>query len=176
MASRFRTQGNVFERLGAISSWSAVRYWSISKQSWRPLVLTASVIGGAGLHTASIPLSSLVAGADNLFVERDENSGETTYRLRVLQRSAERIVVSSENTTPIRIAIVTAFEAGSLQTVTFVQSEGGDVWTTYQIMRAGPGSSSMALGHKGSFLNRLEAVRRYLAGQPTDQLPPLAPR
>jgi hypothetical protein len=57
-----------------------------------------------------------------------------------------------------------------------VQEEAGKSWSTYQIARVGSGASSMVLKHKGSFLNRLEAVRRYLAGQPTDQEAPLAPR
>jgi len=57
-----------------------------------------------------------------------------------------------------------------------VQKEAGNGWRTYQIVRVGSGGRLMASKHKGSFLNRLEAVRRYLAGQPTDQQPPLAPR
>jgi hypothetical protein len=98
------------------------------------------------------------------------------YRMRVLERSDHRMVVATDNVTPIKIAFVTAFEPGALQTVTFVQKEVGNSWSTYQIARVGGGGSSMASKHKGSFLNRLEAIRRYLAGQPTDQQPPLAAR
>jgi hypothetical protein len=71
---------------------------------------------------------------------------------------------------------MTAFEPGALQTVTFVERLGADQWNTYQVTRVGAGASAFVLGYKGSFLNRLEAVRRYLAGPPADQLPPLAPR
>jgi hypothetical protein len=168
VASRFHSNDDVFQRLGAISAWPTVKYWSVSHQGWRPLVLSAAMTGGGP--------GTLTAGTDTTFVQRDENSGETTYRLRVLQRSADRIVISSENVTPIKIAFVTAFEPGALQTVSFVEKDANGDWRTYQIARVGAGGSSLALGHKGSFLNRLEAVRRYLAGQVTDQHPPLASR
>ncbi|WP_428666834.1 hypothetical protein [Reyranella sp.] len=38
-----------------------------------------------------------------------------------------------------------------------------------------PGSSSLVAGYGSSYLNRLEAMRRYLAGVPTDRNPPVAP-
>ena len=115
------------------------------------------------------------AGKTYQFRERDENGGDIAYSLRVLRHDPTHLIVATENVSPIRIAIVTAFEPGSLQTVTFVEKVGADQWNTYQITRAGAGASSLVVGYRGSFLNRLEAVRRYLAGQPTDQQSPLAP-
>ncbi len=168
ISSRFRSNDDVFQRLINIGAWPAIKYWSVSKQNWQPLALTVS----PGIFVAS----SLASGQDYQFTQRDENSGETTYRLRVLRHDQDRLIVATENVTPIRIAIITAFEPGSLQTVTFVLKTGADQWSTYQITRVGVGASSFVLGYKGSFLNRLEAVRRYLAGHPADQQPPLAPR
>jgi len=176
VASRFHTNANVFDRLGLISAWPGIKYWSISKQRWEPLVSAAFVVDGRGHRQADLSPADLVPGREHLFVERDANTGESTYRLRVLDRSADRIVVATENVTPIKIMIMTAFESGALQTVTFVQKEGPDLWSTYQITRVGIGANSMVLEHQGSFLNRLEAIRRHLAGQPSDQQPPLAPR
>jgi uncharacterized protein DUF6675 len=171
----FQAGDNVFDRARDVSAWPSVRYWSVSTQSWRPLVLAVTAVDSAGRREGNAP-QSLAGGRDSLFVERDENGGETTYRMRVLERSDHRMVVATDNVTPIKIAFVTAFEPGALQTVTFVQKEVGNSWSTYQIARVGGGGSSMASKHKGSFLNRLEAIRRYLAGQPTDQQPPLAAR
>jgi hypothetical protein len=162
VASRFRAHDDVFQRLLNIAAWPAIRYWSVSHQSWQPLAVSVSALAGAGENFR--------------FTERDENGGDIVYYLRVLQRDATHMTVATENVTPIRIAIITAFEPGALQTVTFVERVGADQWNTYQVTRVGAGASSFVLGYKGSFLNRLEAVRRYLAGQPADQPPPLAPR
>jgi hypothetical protein len=176
VASRFVADVNVFDRLGMISAWPGVKYWSVSRQRWQPLVLDAWAVDAAGHRQGDIPGSSLEPGRNLLFVERDANSGETTYRMRVLERTSQRLVVATENVRPIKMLLLTAFEPGALQTVTFVQKESGSVWSTYQITRVGSGGSSLALDHKGSFVNRLEAVRRYLAGEASDQRPPLAPR
>jgi hypothetical protein len=168
VASRFRSEGDVFERLTNVSAWPAIRYWSISKQHWQPLV--------AGVRVGQDAGTVLAPGQTLQFVERDENSGESTYRMRVVERGAQRAVIATENVTAVRISMLTAFEPGALQTVSFVQKGPDNSWSTYQILRVGSGGSSLVLRHPGSFLNRLEAIRRYLAGQPTDQAPPLAPR
>jgi len=176
LASRFHATGDVPQRLSRISNWPSIRYWSISEQSWRPLALSVSALDSAGRPIGDVPAEAVAAGRDTLFVERDEHTGETTYRLRVLARSADRLVVATENVTPIRLAILTAFDPGALQTVVFLQREDPDLWSSYQITRVGPASNALVLGHTGSFLNRLEAVRRYLAGRPTEGGPPIAPR
>jgi hypothetical protein len=158
VASRFRSRDDVFQRLLNIAAWPAIRYWSVSHQSWQPLAVSVSPVDG------------------DQFRERDENGGDIVYSMRVLRRDAAHLTVATENLTPIRIAIITAFEPSSLQTVTFVERAGADQWSTFQVTRVGAGASAFVLGYKGSFLNRLEAVRRYLAGLPADRQPPLAPR
>ena len=168
VASRFRSDGDVFERLTNVSAWPAIRYWSISRQHWQPLV--------AGVRIGQDAGNVLAPGHALQFMERDENGGETTYRMRILERAAQRAVVATENVTAVRISMLTAFDPGALQTVSFVHQGPDNSWSTYQILRVGSGGSSLVLRHPGSFLNRLEAIRRYLAGQPTDQQSPLAPR
>jgi hypothetical protein len=165
ISSRFRSQDDVFQRLANIGAWPSIRYWSVSRQSWQSLALSVSAMD-----------PNPVVGRIYQFSERDDNTGESVYRLQVLRRDPAHLTVATENVSPIRVSIVTAFEPRSLQTVTFVQRIGADQWNTYQITRVGAGANLLVLGHSGSFLNRLEAVRRYLAGQSPDQQPPLAPR
>jgi hypothetical protein len=176
LASRFRSGGNAFERLANIDAWPAIRYWSVNRQRWQPLASSVSPVDALGTTSALPSIANLVVGQDYLFVERDENTGQTTYRLRVAERSDRRLVLRTDNVTPIRAAIITAFAPGSLQTVAFVHRTGADQWETYQITRVGAGASSLVLGYPGSFVNRLEALRRYLASLPTDQEPPLVLR
>jgi hypothetical protein len=175
LASRFRSNDNVFERLGNVDAWPGIRYWSVSRQRWQPLASSVSHLDASGRKSVLPTAFTLAVGQDYLFAERDENSGETTYRMRVVEHSSQRLVLSTENVTSIKVAIITAFEPGSLQTVAFVQKTRIDEWETYQITRVGADASSLVLRYPGSFLNRLEAVRRYLAGLPTDQLAPIAP-
>jgi uncharacterized protein DUF6675 len=176
VASRFRSRDDVFQRLVNVAAWPSIRYWSVSRQSWQPLALSISAVTGAPGASAAVVAASLAPGGTYQFTERDEHGGDIVYSLRVLQHDAAHLTVATENVTPIRIAIVTAFPPGALQTVTFLERAGADQWNTYQITRVGADASSLVLGYPGSFLNRLEAVRRYLASQPPDQLPPLAPR
>ena len=93
--------------------------------------------------------------------------------MRVLAHTDTRLVLVTENVTPIK-AMVTLFEPGALQVASFLERTGPDRWQLYEITRAGAASSSFA-GNASAYLNRLEAMRRYLADVPTDRDPPLAP-
>ena len=90
------------------------------------------------------------------------------------EHTADRIVVATENVTPIRIGILNAFEPGALQTVIFLEKRGAALWGYYQAIRATAGASVLALGSDASYVNRLAALYRHVAGIPTDQEPPLA--
>ena len=126
--------------------------------------------------TEAGPDATALALAPGSAFDYFENSqaGRTTYRLRVLERAPDRAVLASENVTPIRVAVVTAFEPGALQSVTFLDRRGPGLWSYYQIVRAGQGASSLVLGSEASYVNRAAALYRYVAGIPTDQEPPVA--
>ncbi len=101
LASTFRSDLSVDQlvaRLASISSYPGVKYWSISHQEWRPIAVEAAIVGA--------PAAS---GFD--YSERGDLNGTSTYRFRVIEKSAEGAVVASENVAPIRILIVTAFAA-----------------------------------------------------------------
>src|SRR5204863_482294 len=81
-----------------------------------------------------------------------------------------------DNVTAVRAAGLTLFEPGSLQSVVFLERRGLGVWSFYDIIRAGDGSSALAASHEGSYVNRLVALYRYMAGVPTDLEPPAVRR
>ena len=81
---------------------------------------------------------------------------------------------STENVTPIRIGILSAFDPGAMQSVIFLDKRGPGTWGYYQTIRAAEGASAIALGSNASYVNRLAALYRYTAGIPTDQEPPAA--
>lgn len=150
-------------RMTAVSAYPAVKYWSVSHQQWRPVALDVSPVARpAG-----------AAPTDVYYAERSEYTGTSTYRLSVIEHTADRAVFVSQNVSPIRLAIVTAFEPGALEVALFIERAGPDLWHLYAITRVGAASSSLVASSPSSYLNRLDAFRRYLAGTPTDREPPL---
>ena len=158
-------------RLAHISALKSVRYWSVSHQSWQPLVTDSGALDGPEGKVRPDPVASeLTAGSSFTYFE--VSHGRTVYRMTVLERTAERLVVSTENLTPIRIGILTAFDPGAMQSVIFLDKRGSGVWGYYQTIRATEGASTIAMGSNASYVNRLAALYRYMAGIPTDQEPP----
>jgi hypothetical protein len=166
LAGTFRsslTLDQLVGRMTDVSAYPLVNYWSVSHQAWRPIALEAQPVASpAG-----------AAATDIYYVERNDLSGKSTYRLAVLQRTTDRAVIVSQNVSPIRIAVITAFEPGALQLALFIERAGPDLWHLYALTRVGSDSSSLVGGSPSSYLNRLDAFRRYLAGTPTNQEPPL---
>lgn len=177
LAGQFRHAGSSDElmaRLSRISAWKAVRYWSVSKKRWEPLVSDAGAVAGPEDEQQADPApGALTPGASFRYFEVNR-AGRTIHRMTVHERSADRIVVATENVTPIRIIMLTAFEPGALQSVVFLERRGPGLWGYYQVIRATEGANAVALGKDASYLNRLAALYRHAAGIPTDQEPPIA--
>ncbi|HYC66390.1 MAG TPA: DUF6675 family protein [Reyranellaceae bacterium] len=161
-------------RLGAISAYPTIKYWSVGRQQWRPLALEAAVTDGpAGRETRpDLAPEEFIAGRDHYYFERGAETGRSVHRLRLRERSPDRAVVSIDNQSPIRVNGFTAFEPGALQSVIFLERRGLGLWSFYEITRAGEASSSLVARREGSFVSRLIAFYRYMAGMPTDLEPP----
>lgn len=180
LAARFRSPlslGGLAERLTAISHHPDIRFWAVTRREWRPLVERSWTVNGPDAKTQRPDPTAveLVAGQDFYYAEDAEIGSRTVWRLRVVERNDQRIVLTAENLSPIRVAFVTIFEPYSLQVATVLQRAGNNVWDLYEITRAGAASSSFVSGYGSSYLNRLDAMRRHLAGLPTDRDPPVAP-
>ena len=178
LASSFRSQltlDQLLQRLTAISTYPSVRYWSATRSQWRPLASEAGLLAQPqGTAAVADPTAAnLTMGRDLYYFENGEIGGRTIHRLRIVEHSPDRAVVASENVSAIHIVIVTAFEPGALQLATYIERAGPDLWRLYQITRVGAASSSLVGNYTSSYANRLEAMRRYLAGQQTDGAPPL---
>lgn len=166
LAGTFRSSlslDQLVARLMDVSAYPSIKYWSVSHQQWRPIALEVA--------PASRPAGA--APTDLYYTEREEMTGTATHRLAIVERTPDRAVLASQNVTPIRIAIVTAFEPGALQLGIFIERAGPRLWTLYEITRVGSASSSLVTSSPSSYLNRLDAFRRYLAGVATDSEPPL---
>ena len=161
------TLDQLLMRLGAISAYPSITYWSASSQQWRPLALEAAVTRGPDGREprADLMPADFVPGRDHYYVERSKDSGRTVHRLRLRERSADRAVIAIENVTAMRVAGFTAFEPGALQSVIFLDRRGLGLWSFYEVTRAGEASHSLVASREGSYVNRLTAFYRYMAGQ-----------
>lgn len=178
LAGTFQFSGSVdqlLDRYGRLSEHKSIRYWSTTDKVWKHLVSDAAFVDGSeGRSLPDLASADLVSGKV-LFYFEVGRSGRTTYRLKVLERTADRTVLATDNVTPILFSAATLFEPASLQSVTFLERLGPDVWGYYQITRAAAGASVLALGSEASYVNRSVALYRHLAGLRTDGDSPAMP-
>jgi hypothetical protein len=178
LAGEFQFVGTVDElaaRLGRISGLKSVRYWAADQKEWRAFAFDAGLLEGPQGGARPDLFSYELTPSRSFYYFETNRAGRTVYRLTVHERTADRIVVATENVTAIRIGFLTAFEPDALQSVIFLERHGPGLWGYYQTLRATDGSSSLALGgHDASYINHLAAIFRYIAGIPTDQQPPAA--
>jgi hypothetical protein len=179
LAGSFRFNGSIdqlLERVGAISAFRTIRYWSTTDKEWRPFANDASALTGPDKanRRADFSASELIKNATLYYWEDDSRSGEIVYRLSVYENSPDRAVIASENITPIRKFFVTLFKPGALQSIIFVQRLSSGLFGIYILSRTGEGTSTLAEGHDDSYVNRAVALYRQLAGIKTDQEPPAA--
>jgi len=176
LAGEFPFSGSLdqlVEHAGKISAHKSIRYWSTTDKAWRNLVSDAGVVDGPqGRTVQPDPTVADLGAGRSIYYFEVSRSGRAIHRLTVLERTADRFVLASENVTPIRGILTTAFEPNALQSVTFVDRRGPATWGYYQVIRATEGASSMAIGAESSYVNRLNALYRDMAGIPTDSEPP----
>jgi hypothetical protein len=156
-------------RIGALSRYKSIRYWSGTSQTWQPLVADAGLLGTFG--ATDLAPADFVPGRAHEYFQVD-GAARSTYRITVLERGADRIVLASENTCAIRLGFVTLFEPGALQWVVFLERSRPGVWRYFQAIRAGQGANALATNVPAAYLNRLSALYRYVAALPSarDQL------
>lgn len=166
------------ERLTAVSGHPSIRFWATGLQEWLPLVVDAWFVDGPDgkVRLADPPRQALMPGRDFYYVEVMEVIGRVVFRVRVVERTRDRLVMVTENVTPISAAVVTLFEPGALQIGSFLVRDEPDGWKLYEITRASAAANFLVTGYPSSYLNRLDAMRRYIVGLPTDRDPPIAPQ
>lgn len=161
---------------GRVSTLRGTRYWSVSDHGWRTLVTDAAALVGvdpARRRPDFIP-AEMTEGSSLYFVQADSrSSGQVVYRMRVLEKRPDRLVVAIDNASPVRLLLLTLFAPGDLQSTFFLERlSGADVWGYYGLW--GIRTNALTSGHEGSSVNRAVAMFRHIAGIPTDQEPPAA--
>jgi hypothetical protein len=178
LAGSFRYDGEIdglLARIGAISSKKGVRYWSTTEKNWQMLVTDAFALGGpdAALRRADFKPAEMAKGQAIHYAQSDNRSaGHCVYRERVLAADRERVLIESENLTPIKKMMVTLYAPGDLQTLYVIERRAPGQWNFYSLTRTRMASSILPTGSEASYINRAVAFYRHVAGIPTDLEPP----
>ena len=174
-AGKFHHAGGVDEiaaRLGAISNYNDILYWSHTRQAWRPLMPEAFALAGPDPEKkrADFTAAEMLTGDPHYFWQ--SASGKFAYRVQVREGDAGRLVIEMENITGFQMLLLPVFRPGDARMLYFIEKEAGDVWRYYALIAvSGPFSGLLRNGHE-SFINRAGAIYRYFTGIPMTQEPP----
>ena len=182
LAGHFQYAGNpdaLLARIGAISSLSEVRYWSVTETQWNNMFMHAVALDGPDPKKTRGDFSAaeLRAGGNFYFSAADNRSGkDAVSRLRVITADDAHFVLETENVTPLRWTVLTYAAPSSFQTWYFLDRDVGGAWRFYSLTRVLYASSllSSVIPDK-SYINRSVAMYRHFLGLPTDRDPPAAP-
>jgi hypothetical protein len=182
LAGQFDSTADVdslLDRIGAISTLTDTRYWSVTDRAWKSLFERATALTGP---TSDQPRRDFTAaelrdGHDHYFLEKDNRLGAAVIeRLTVLAAADDRIVFETVNVTPMKFLLVTVYPPGAFHTIYFLSRRTAAQWNFYSLQYAGSDRSLLtALVPQDSYINRANALFRHLAGIPTDREPPAAP-
>jgi hypothetical protein len=157
---------DVLAKLGAISAWTRIRYWSATRQSCRALIEDAHALAApdAQQRRPDFTAAEMVAGRDLAFFQDDNGpGGGAVYRMRLREVGRDRLVLTTENVTAIKVFLVPLFGPGALRALYILQRQQDGSWTWYSLSGATADASPLAGGHDASYVNRALALYAHLA-------------
>ncbi|HEY2529201.1 MAG TPA: DUF6675 family protein [Xanthobacteraceae bacterium] len=165
---------SLIERLGAVSHFTGMRYWSVTDHRLEVLITAAFAIRPARLTEPrpDYSLQEMRAGQELEFSEHDNRLPEAViYRMRILERDEHHFVVDISNVTPVKRLLFTLFSPGDIRTVFFVSEARPRVWTCFALSGLHTSSLASLVENPKSHLNRLIALYGYLAQSDLATLP-----
>ena len=158
---------DILARLGAVSAWTRIRYWSVTRGQCRELIADASALAGPDeiQRRPDFAPEEMVAGKDLYFFQDDNGpGGGAVYRMRLREVAPNRLVLETENVSAIKLFLLPLFEPGELRALYIVERDPAGSWTYYSLSGVTAGVSLLALGHDASYANRALALYAHLAG------------
>ena len=166
----------LLRHIGAISQRAGMRYWSTTHKRWQTLIVDAHALSGAegSQPRQDFTPDEMKVGEALYFEQVDNLTGKETYRMQIVEKSANRIVFTVENVSTIHYSIVPVLRPGEMQSIYFLNRESDSVWLYYSIVRTSKNANKRVAGNESSSINRAVAFYRFVVGIPTDQEPPAA--
>ncbi len=167
LAGQFRDNAGVEDllaRFGAISRRPDIRYYSVTDKKTEPLITAASAVTSADGQTGrgDFTPAELADGALHYFVQEDNrSSGEVIYGLRTVIATANSLVITAENTTPVQSYFIRLFDPGDLRVTYYLNQLAPGIWGFYSL--SGIQESSVTGNHRDSYANRAIAEFNHIA-------------
>jgi hypothetical protein len=157
----------ILRRVGAISTYTGTRYWSVTDRRFEVLITDAYAVDGPNTRArrADFTLLEMQVGRELFFVEQDNRSSSPIlYRMKIVELDAERLIVDFVNVAKVSKLLVTMFDPGDLRTTLFVSARGSGTWQCYALSASNPrGVFSGLLANEKSLANRLLALYAHSA-------------
>ena len=170
-AGRFVDQNNIrfiVERVISFSNLTNITYWSVSNGQWRILFDDAGALSNSNLKSRrrDFNVTHVLPGSKFYYVQ-DENTllDPVAFRMTIHDYSPDRLVFSSVNVSPFRVAFFEAVKAGGFEQYYIIQREFGNTWLYYSIIRSKMNYTFLAPTRLSS-ISRGVAYFRYVAGRP----------
>ena len=151
-----------------------MRYWSVTDHRLEALIVRAFATEGPSstMERADFTLLDMQVGRDLFFGERDNRSSDAVrYRMTVLERSPDRIIVDIANATRVGRFLLTLFEPGDLRTALVISRSADGTWICYALLGFHPTALAGMLDSHKSQLNRLIALYGHTVGSDDSGLP-----
>jgi hypothetical protein len=164
----------VLSRIGAISTYKGMRYWSVTDHRLEPLIKEAFAVEGSSAinRRSDFTPADMQVGRELFFTEQDNRSSDPVlYRMKVIERSPDRIVVDITNTNKVRRFLLTLFEPGDLRTALFISRTADGIWTCYALSAFHPTTLTGLLDSHKSQVNRVIALYGHIAELDDSGLP-----
>jgi hypothetical protein len=165
----FRHDGtleDLLARLGAVSRYMSIYYWSWSKQRWRHLFEEAAALS-APVRTAMRPdfKADEFREGNLLYILQNETGsvGEVIQRVSIIDRTEDGIEIGITNLSAARVAFLTLLDPGGSEVRLWIEREADDHWTYYSLARLSGTGLLARSAMKRSYVSRAEAMFRYLA-------------
>lgn len=171
----FRHDGTLEElltRLGAVSRYTSISYWSWSKQRWRQLFEKTAALS-APMRTAVRPdfKADEFGEGHQLFILQDETGSmrEVIQRVSIIDRTEDGIEIGITNLSALRVAFLTLFDPGGSEVRLWIEREVEDRWRYYSLTRLSGSAVLARPALERSYVSRAEAMFRYLIGVESPQ-------
>lgn len=166
----FRHDGtleDLLTRLGAVSQYTSISYWSWSRQRWAHLFEKAAALS-APVRTAerSDFKADEFREGDQLYTLQNETGsvGEVIQRVSIIDRTKDGIEIGITNLSAARVAFLTLLDPGGSEVRLWIEREADDGWTYYSLTRLSRSAMLARPALERSYTNRAEAMFRYLTG------------
>jgi hypothetical protein len=163
---RAADQAAVLAKLGAISRMRGIQYYSVTQSAWLELIKDSSALAGAdpASRRGDFTVEEMTRGASLFYLEEDNRSSHpVVYAMHVATPDADHVVVETQNVSPVKSFLVTLFPPGSLRAAYILTRLDGTDWGLYVISASTEDASSLVALARASYVNRAQALFRYVA-------------